>query len=176
MGMMDTIGDPSEKQFLFLGINFPPPPHPPPNLARSSEKLTNSKKYKLGDYVDRGCFSTEVCFYLFACKILYPNSFYLIRGNHESRQLAEYFNFKIECMFYLSLSLCLSLALILIWIPGKYKYNEDVYNDFMEIFDCLPLAAIVKGTNCGPFFCCHGGLSPFFKTVWITGYFPFYIC
>jgi len=115
MGMIDAIGDPSDKQYLFLG-----------------------------DYVDRGCFSTEVCLYLFVCKILYPSSFFMIRGNHESRQLAEYFNFKIEC---------------------KFKYSEDVYNDFMDVFDTLPLAAIVRGKQTGPFFCCHGGLSPFFKTL-----------
>lgn len=104
--LFEVGGDPKDTQFLFLG-----------------------------DFVDRGCFATEVVFYLYAFKMCYPKSFWMLRGNHECRQLTAFFNFKDECV---------------------YKYDEAMYDLIMNSFDHLPISAIVNKS----FFCVHGGLSP----------------
>lgn len=113
----------------------------------------------LGDYVDRGTFSCEVCLVLFVCKLRWPKKVTLLRGNHETRAMTSYHNFQKE---------------------ATHKYGASVYEMFMEVFDHLPLAAIVEPqeekkeisssstaslSQVGRVFCCHGGLSPAFKTI-----------
>lgn len=99
--------------------------------------LPNCNLLFLGDYVDRGNYSIEVCIFLFALKINFPNEVLLLRGNHESRTMSEHFTFREEVMT---------------------KFNSDVnmYELFIESFEVLPIAADVNGD----YLCMHGGISP----------------
>ncbi len=90
----------------------------------------------LGDFVDRGLYSVETFLLLVALKVKYPQRIFLIRGNHESRQITQTYGFYEECL---------------------RKYGSlNVWKYCTEIFDFLALAAIIENK----IFCVHGGLSP----------------
>ena len=44
---------------------------------------------------------------------------------------------------------------------GLLKYDQSIYDQIMDLFDALPLAALVNNK----FLCVHGGISPDIKNV-----------
>lgn len=49
-----------------------------------------------GDFVDRGSFSVEVITTMMAFKVLYPNHYYITRGNHETNDMNKIYGFEGE--------------------------------------------------------------------------------
>lgn len=108
-----------------------------PDLLRIFDKVGYPPKSRylfLGDYVDRGKQSLETICLLFAYKIRYPNNIDLLRGNHEASQVNFNYGFYDEC---------------------KRKYNIKVWKTFCEVFNWMPVAALIDEK----ILCMHGGLS-----------------
>nr|CAD7439521.1 unnamed protein product [Timema bartmani] len=108
------------------------------DLLRHFDKLgypPDANYLFLGDYVDRGKNSLETICLLLAYKIKYPNNFFLLRGNHECASINRVYGFYDEC---------------------KRRYSVKLWKTFTDLFNCLPVSALIEGT----IFCMHGGLSP----------------
>ena len=98
----------------------------------------------LGDYVDRGHNSIEVCALLFAMKIMFPNNLYMLRGNHECPEVNILYGLMGEC-------------------ESRYGEAEGrlVFGKINDVLCALPLCAVVNEK----IFCVHGGISPNLKTL-----------
>ena len=94
----------------------------------------------LGDYVDRGKQSLETVCLLMCYKIKFPNKVTLLRGNHESSVTNRIYGFYDEC---------------------KRRYNIRLWRSFTELFNYLPVAALIDEK----ILCMHGGLSPDLKSI-----------
>ena len=81
----------------------------------------------------------SVDLYLFALKAQFPNQVYLLRGNHETREMTESYDFRQQMIT---------------------NYDLECYQAVMEMFDQLPLAACVNGD----YIAVHGGVSERFKS------------
>eukprot|EP00754_Rhynchopus_humris_P021514 Rhum_TRINITY_DN14748_c4_g2::Rhum_TRINITY_DN14748_c4_g2_i1::g.114616::m.114616 len=86
-----------------------------------------------GDLVDRGCNSCECLFLVLALFLAYPDYVVLNRGNHESLACTDHYGCHEEVLT---------------------KYSESMYELMLEVFDCMPLVAVVNDQV----FVVHGGI------------------
>jgi diadenosine tetraphosphatase ApaH/serine/threonine PP2A family protein phosphatase len=90
----------------------------------------------MGDYVDRGYYSLNTFLLLATYKIQNNDRVFLLRGNHETRQITQQYGFMTEC-------------------TTNYGHS-GVWAETMRVFDLLPIAAVID--DC--IFSVHGGISP----------------
>ncbi|KAH9643027.1 hypothetical protein HF086_013588, partial [Spodoptera exigua] len=86
-----------------------------------------------GDFVDRGSFSVECIFTLFSFKLLYPDHFFMSRGNHETLDMNRMYGFRGEV---------------------SSKYTSQMADLFTEVYNWLPLAHCINSRV----LVMHGGL------------------
>jgi serine/threonine-protein phosphatase 5 len=86
-----------------------------------------------GDFVDRGSFSVEVILTFLLFKLAAPDCIYLTRGNHETKNMNRIYGFEGEV---------------------KAKYDDKIFDLFLEVFGHLPLAAVIENK----IFITHGGI------------------
>lgn len=92
----------------------------------------------LGDYVDRGQLSVNTICLLLCYKAKYPDSFFLLRGNHEAPSVNRYYGFYDEC---------------------RRHYRASLWKDFNELFEWFPITAVIGQR----ILCVHGGISPLLR-------------
>jgi hypothetical protein len=87
----------------------------------------------LGDYGDRGPAQIETINLVMALAISDSERVIMIRGNHESDEVAQQYGFYSEV---------------------TRKFPVDVYSKYLEVFQVLPMAVY----NSDGIFACHGGI------------------
>lgn len=79
-----------------------------------------------GDFVDRGSFSVECIFTLFGFKLLYPDHFFLARGNHESIVMNQMYGFTGEVTAKYSSTMADMFTQVYNWLPLSHCINEKI--------------------------------------------------
>jgi len=112
-------------------------------------KPSDTRYLFLGNYVNHGNYSVETIVLLLALKVRHPQQITLLRGNQESKQITSW---QPDHTLYSE-------------VMTKYNNSDNVWKCLVDVFDYLPLSAMVGAEVGRPYFCVHGGLSPQIDTV-----------
>ncbi|MFX1568064.1 MAG: metallophosphoesterase [Promethearchaeota archaeon] len=101
-------------------------------------KIINKNKPKivifLGDIVDRGPMQFECLLIVMALKILYPLKYYILRGNHETLEMNEYYGFFQD--FF-----------------SRFN-DQSKFNEILSIYNLLSICTLINKV----ILCLHGGI------------------
>lgn len=100
--------------------------------------IINKNKPKLviflGDIVDRGPRQIECLIFVLILKILNPQTFYILRGNHETLEMNQAYGFFYEF---------------------SQKFNDyEAFKEILAVYDVLPICSIINND----ILCLHGGI------------------
>ena len=99
----------------------------------------------LGDYVNSGKNSIEVIALVLCMKLIAPSQVFLLRGSGETPGMTRVHGFKEECI---------------------RRFDAELYHKFLEVFDCMPLAAVITDIeNTKSILCLNGGISSEFTSL-----------
>jgi hypothetical protein len=103
------------------------------SVQKYVQKYDNHYFVFLGDYADRGSEQVETFNVVMALALALPDRVLMLRGNHESNEIAERYGFYHTVM---------------------REYDFDVFKYYSNVFEVLPIAAYHKDVV----FACHGGI------------------
>jgi diadenosine tetraphosphatase ApaH/serine/threonine PP2A family protein phosphatase len=93
----------------------------------------------LGDIVDRGGDQLECLIFVLSLKILYPQQYFLLKGNHETLEMNKSYGFYNEFMM---------------------KFSEkSQFDEVNSLYESLPICAIINDS----ILCLHGGIPEDFN-------------
>ncbi|MHA1269559.1 MAG: metallophosphoesterase [Candidatus Helarchaeota archaeon] len=110
------------------------------NLIKRDNYNYYQKIIFLGDYVDRGPKQVESINYVMFLKHKFPNKIILLRGNHETISMNQYYGF-INVV--------------------NTQFGREFYEYYLNFYNALPLALITDTK----IFCVHGGLPELLNTI-----------
>ncbi|MFX0002380.1 MAG: metallophosphoesterase [Candidatus Hodarchaeota archaeon] len=88
----------------------------------------------LGDIVDRGSKQLECLILVLALKILSPLKYYILRGNHETLEMNQYYGFFQDFIL-------------------RFR-DQNKFNEVITLYNTLPICTLINKT----ILCLHGGI------------------